>query len=126
MEQAMPKVFAELTDAFTRLETHYRDMQDIEFTVQKGKLWILQTRSGKRSTKAALRIAVDLVNQGLISRSDAILRIEPERLDQLLHPTLDPTAHTRVIVRGLPASPGAASGSAVFSADEGRAPRKRW
>ena len=118
MEQAMPEVFAELTDAFTRLETHYRDMQDIEFTVQKGKLWILQTRSGKRSTKAALRIAVDLANQGLISRSDAILRIEPERLDQLLHPTLDPTAHTRVIVRGLPASPGAASGSAVFSADE--------
>ena len=117
MEVAMPAVYAELTAAFTRLETHYRDMQDIEFTVQKGKLWILQTRNGKRSTKAALRIAVDLANQGVISRAEAIRRIEPERLDQLLHPTLDPTAHTRVIVRGLPASPGAASGIAVFSAD---------
>ena len=118
MEAAMPAVYAELTAAFTRLETHYRDMQDIEFTVQKGKLWILQTRTGKRSTKAALRIAVDLANQGVISRAEAIRRIEPERLDQLLHPTLDPAAHTRVIVRGLPASPGAASGVAVFSADE--------
>ncbi len=118
MEVAMPAVYAELTAAFTRLETHYRDMQDIEFTVQKGKLWILQTRNGKRSTKAALRIAVDLANQGVISREEAIRRIEPERLDQLLHPTLDPAAHTRVIVRGLPASPGAASGIAVFSADE--------
>ena len=117
MEVALPTVYAELTAAFTRLETHYRDMQDIEFTVQKGKLWILQTRNGKRSTKAALRIAVDLANQGVISRAEAIRRIEPERLDQLLHPTLDPTAHTRVIVRGLPASPGAASGIAVFSAD---------
>ncbi len=117
MEVAMPAVYAELTAAFTRLETHYRDMQDIEFTVQKGKLWILQTRNGKRSTKAALRIAVDLANQGVISRAEAIRRIEPERLDQLLHPTLDPAAHTRVIVRGLPASPGAASGIAVFSAD---------
>ena len=102
MEVALPTVYAELTAAFTRLETHYRDMQDIEFTVQKGKLWILQTRNGKRSTKAALRIAVDLANQGVISRAEAIRRIEPERLDQLLHPTLDPAAHTRVIVRGLP------------------------
>ena len=118
MNAAMPAVYADLTDAFARLERHYRDMQDIEFTVQKGKLWILQTRHGKRTTKAALRIAVDLANEGVISRSEAVTRIEPERLDQLLHPTLDPAAHTRVIARGLPASPGAASGIAVFSADE--------
>ena len=118
MEAAMPAVYADLTDAFARLERHYCDMQDIEFTVQKGKLWILQTRNGKRSTKAALQIAVDLANEGVISRSEAVSRIEPERLDQLLHPTLDPAAHTRVVTRGLPASPGAACGIAVFSADE--------
>ncbi len=118
MDAAMPTVYAELSDAFATLESHYRDMQDVEFTVQKGKLWILQTRSGKRSTKAALRIAVDLANEGRITRDEAVARIDPERLDQLLHPTLDPAAHTRVIVRGLPASPGAASGIAVFSADE--------
>ncbi len=118
MERAMPTVYAELAATFARLETHYRDMQDIEFTVQKGKLWILQTRNGKRSTKAALRIAVDMVREELISRSEALLRIDPERLDQLLHPTLDPGAHTRILVRGLPASPGAAAGVAVFSADE--------
>ncbi len=118
MELSMPEVYAELAAAFSRLETHYRDMQDIEFTVQRGKLWILQTRSGKRSTKAALQIAVDMARQGLISRTEAIMRIDPERLDQLLHPTLNPDAHARVLVRGLPASPGAAAGRAVFSADE--------
>src|SRR6187549_2995396 len=93
-------------------------MQDLEFTVEQGKLWMLQTRSGKRTAKAALRIAVELANEGLISKNDAILRIDPLTLDQLLHPTIDPRAHRRVIATGLPASPGAASGEIVFSPDE--------
>ncbi|MGA9049792.1 MAG: pyruvate, phosphate dikinase, partial [Pseudolabrys sp.] len=97
---------------------HYRDMQDLEFTVEQGKLWMLQTRSGKRTAKAALRIAVELANEGLISKSDAVLRVDPLSLDQLLHPTIDPRAHRRVIATGLPASPGAASGEIVFSPDE--------
>jgi pyruvate,orthophosphate dikinase len=100
------------------LERHYRDMQDLEFTVEQGKLWMLQTRSGKRTAKAALRIAVELANEGLISKSDAVLRVDPLSLDQLLHPTIDPRAHRRVIATGLPASPGAASGEIVFSPDE--------
>ena len=122
MEEAMPEVYAELAAVFDRLETHYRDMQDIEFTVERGKLWMLQTRSGKRTAKAALKIAVDMANEGLITRDEAIARVEPQALDQLLHPTLDPNAHRDVLTKGLPASPGAASGAAVFDADTA----ERW
>src|SRR6266851_392220 len=118
METAMPEAFKELTRIYTLLEKHYRDMQDMEFTVEQGKLWMLQTRSGKRTAKAALRIAVELANEGLISKKDAVSRIDPASLDQLLHPTIDPRAHRRVIATGLPASPGAASGEIVFSPDE--------
>jgi pyruvate,orthophosphate dikinase len=117
MEEAMPEVYNQLADVFDTLENHYRDMQDIEFTVEKTKLWMLQTRSGKRTAKAALKIAVDMANEGLITREEAILRIEPMALDQLLHPTLDPKAHRDVLTKGLPASPGAASGAVVFDAD---------
>ncbi|MCP3735992.1 pyruvate, phosphate dikinase [Sphingomonas sp. RP10(2022)] len=117
MEEAMPEVYAELAAVFDRLETHYRDMQDIEFTVEQGKLWMLQTRSGKRTAKAALKIAVDMASEGLITRNEAILRVDPMALDQLLHPTLDPNAPRDVIAKGLPASPGAASGTVVFDAD---------
>src|SRR5690242_11992991 len=118
MEYTLPKAYAELKRIYNALERHYRDMQDLEFTVEQGKLWMLQTRSGKRTAKAALRIAVELANDGLISKSDAVLRIDPLTLDQLLHPTIDPRAHRRVIATGLPASPGAASGEIVFSPDE--------
>ncbi|HWE74454.1 MAG TPA: pyruvate, phosphate dikinase, partial [Stellaceae bacterium] len=118
MEEVMPNVFAELAQVRGTLETHYRDMQDIEFTVQQGKLYMLQTRNGKRTAPAALKIAVDMANSGLITRDEAIRRIEPMSLDQLLHPTLDPKAPKNVLARGLPASPGAASGKVVFSADE--------
>ncbi|MET3760417.1 pyruvate, phosphate dikinase [Sphingomonas sp. UYEF23] len=117
MEEAMPVVFAELAKVFDLLETHYRDMQDIEFTVQQGKLWMLQTRSGKRTAKAALKIAVDMAEEGLITREEAVQRIDPAALDQLLHPTLDPKAPRDVLTKGLPASPGAASGQAVFDSD---------
>jgi pyruvate,orthophosphate dikinase len=118
METAMPDAFKELTRIYTLLEKHYRDMQDMEFTVEQGKLWMLQTRSGKRTAKAALRIAVELANEGLIGRKDAVSRIDPASLDQLLHPTIDPAAKRDVIATGLPASPGAASGEIVFSSDE--------
>ncbi|GLQ06414.1 pyruvate, phosphate dikinase [Sneathiella chinensis] len=118
MEEVFPEVYAQLVEVYKRLEAHYRDMQDIEFTVQQGKLWMLQTRSGKRTAKAALQIAVDMVEEDLISKEEAILRIEPSSLDQLLHPTLDPKAEKNVIARGLPASPGAASGEIVFNSDE--------
>jgi pyruvate,orthophosphate dikinase len=118
MEYTLPKAYSELKRIYNVLERHYRDMQDLEFTVEQGKLWMLQTRSGKRTAKAALRIAVELANEGLISRSDAVLRVDPLSLDQLLHPTIDPRAHRRVIATGLPASPGAASGEIVFSSDE--------
>ena len=121
MEESMPGVFGQLVDVFRRLEAHYRDMQDIEFTVQRGKLWMLQTRSGKRTAKAAIRIAVDMVKEGLIDRSEAVMRIDPASLDQLLHPTPDPKAERTVIARGLAASPGAASGIVVFHADEAEA-----
>jgi pyruvate,orthophosphate dikinase len=117
MEEAMPEVYAELAAVFDQLETHYRDMQDIEFTVEQAKLWMLQTRSGKRTAKAALKIAVDMANEGLITREEAIARVDPAALDQLLHPTLDPNAHRDVLTKGLPASPGAASGKVVFDAD---------
>ncbi|MEH6496883.1 MAG: pyruvate, phosphate dikinase [Pseudomonas marincola] len=118
MEELFPEVFGELVDVYLRLEAHYRDMQDIEFTVQQGKLWMLQTRSGKRTAKAALQIAIDMVSEDLISKEEAIKRIEPSSLDQLLHPTLDPSAERNIIARGLPASPGAASGQIVFTSDE--------
>ena len=117
MEEAMPVVYAELAGVFDTLENHYRDMQDIEFTVQQGKLWMLQTRSGKRTAKAALKIAVDMANEGLITQEEAIARVDPAALDQLLHPTLDPSAPRDVLTKGLPASPGAASGKVVFDAD---------
>jgi len=118
MERAMPKAFAELERIYGLLERHYRDMQDLEFTVEQGKLWMLQTRSGKRTAKAALRIAVELASEGLISRDEAVMRVDPASLDQLLHPTIDPNATRKVIATGLPASPGAASGEIVFSSDE--------
>ncbi|MGY4593542.1 pyruvate,orthophosphate dikinase [Bradyrhizobium sp. GM22.5] len=118
MESAMPEAFRELTRIYTLLEKHYRDMQDMEFTVEQGKLWMLQTRGGKRTAKAALRIAVELANEGLITKKEAVTRIDPASLDQLLHPTIDPNAKRDVIATGLPASPGAASGEIVFSSDE--------
>nr|WP_310523778.1 pyruvate, phosphate dikinase [Polymorphobacter sp.] len=124
MEEAMPGVFGELADVFALLETHYRDMQDIEFTVEDGRLWMLQTRAGKRTAKAALKIAVDMATEGLISEAEAVLRVEAGALDQLLHPTLDPKAVRDVIARGLPASPGAASGAVVFDSDVAEARAK--
>src|SRR3989475_7881671 len=121
MEKAMPPAFNELTRIYGVLERHYRDMQDLEFTVEQGKLWMLQTRLGKRTAKAALRIAVELANEGLITRKEAVTRIDPGALDQLLHPTIDPNAERKIIATGLPASPGAASGEIVFSSDEAEA-----
>ena len=118
METVMPDMFAQLLDVRRKLEAHYCDMQDIEFTVQRSKLWMLQTRDGKRTTAAGLKIAVDMAEEGLIDKATAVGRIEPTSLDQLLHPTLDPGANRNVIARGLPASPGAACGAVVFSADE--------
>ena len=118
LETALPETFAELSAVFERLEGHYRDMQDIEFTVQKGRLFVLQTRTGKRTAPAALKIAVDMANEGVISKQEAVARVDPASLDQLLHPTLDPDAERTILTRGLPASPGAASGKVVFSADE--------
>jgi pyruvate,orthophosphate dikinase len=117
MEEVMPKLFGELDDVRRKLEAHYRDMQDIEFTVERGQLWMLQTRSGKRTAKAALKIAVDMAAEGLITREEAVCRVDPMALDQLLHPTLDPDAPRDVLTKGLPASPGAASGQIVFDAD---------
>jgi len=118
MEEAMPKVYQQLKLIFVKLEKHYRDMQDIEFTVENNKLWMLQTRSGKRTAKAAIKIAVDMVKEKLISKKEAILRIDPNTLETLLHPTLDEKVDKKIIASGLPASPGAASGKVVFSAEE--------
>ena len=118
MEEALPEVFAEFKAVVEKLETHYRDMQDIEFTVEKGRLYMLQTRNGKRTAKAALKIAVDLAANGLITRQEAIMRVEPGSLDQMLHPTIDPTSPRDVITAGLPASPGAATGRVVFDSNE--------
>ncbi|MGA9604265.1 MAG: pyruvate, phosphate dikinase [Methyloceanibacter sp.] len=118
LEALMPDAFAELERACGKLEAHFRDLQDIEFTVQEGKLFMLQTRSGKRSTQAALKIAVDMADEGLISPDEAVLAIDPNQLDQLLHPTLDPDADRTVLAKGLPASPGAATGELVFDSDE--------
>jgi pyruvate,orthophosphate dikinase len=118
MEEAMPEVFAQFKSVVERLERHYRDMQDIEFTVEQGKLYMLQTRSGKRTAKAALKVAVDQVAEGLITEEEAVMRVEPASLDQLLHPTINPAAQRDIIAQGLPASPGAATGEIVFDADE--------
>ena len=118
LEKVMPEAFAEFGRICDRLEAHYRDMQDLEFTIERGKLWMLQARSGKRTTKAAMKIAVDMVGEGLINEKEAVLRIEPSSLDQLLHPTIDPKVERHVIGSGLPASPGAATGAIVFTADE--------
>jgi len=118
MGQTMPKIFQQLKKFFKQLENKYKDMQDIEFTVENNKLWMLQTRSGKRTAAAAIKIAVDMVNEKLISNKEAILRIDPNTLDTLLHPTLDEKAEKKIIASGLPASPGAASGKVTFSADE--------
>jgi len=118
MAEAMPETYRLLLDIARRLEAHYREMQDLEFTVERGRLWMLQTRSGKRNGKAATRIAVDLVNEGRISREEAVQCVSPEQLEQLLHPIVDPGARTTVLATGLPASPGAASGKVVFDADE--------
>ncbi|MHA7818290.1 MAG: pyruvate, phosphate dikinase [Erythrobacter sp.] len=117
MEEAMPEAYGELARVFDLLERHYRDMQDIEFTVERGKLWMLQTRSGKRTAKAALRMAVEMEGEGLITREEAVRRVDPMALDQLLHPTLDPEAARDVLTTGLPASPGAAAGRIVLDAD---------
>ena len=121
LEAAMPDTYRQLAAVFDKLEKRYRDMQDIEFTIQEGKLWMLQTRSGKRTTKAALKIAVDLVAERLITPQEAVLRIDAGALDQLLHPTIDPQAERHTLTTGLPASPGAASGEIVFDADEAEA-----
>ena len=118
MEKLMPEAFLEFKAICERLEAHYRDMQDLEFTIERGTLWMLQTRSGKRTTRAAMKIAVDMVEEGLISEEEAICRIEPPSLDQLLHPTIDPRVERHIIGSGLPASPGAATGEIVFTAEE--------
>ncbi len=118
METAMPLAFAELKRMHAALEKHYRDMQDLEFTVEQGKLWMLQTRNGKRTAKAAMRIAVELAQEKLISKQEAVTRVDPAALDQLLHPTIDPDAERKIIATGLPASPGAACGEIVFSSED--------
>lgn len=118
LEEYMPEAYKQLVDVYKTLEKHYRDMQDIEFTIQNKKLWMLQTRNGKRTARAAIHIAVDMVEEGLITKEDAVLRVDPQSLDQLLHPTFDPKAQRKVIAKGLPASPGAATGKIVFNADD--------
>lgn len=118
LEKEMPAVYRQLREITDRLEKHYRDVQDFEFTIQEGKLYMLQTRTGKRTAQAAVKIAVDMVNEGLITKEEAVLRVEPASLDQLLHPIIDPKAKVNVIAKGLPASPGAASGVVVFTADD--------
>ena len=118
MEESMPNVFKKLEKILKTLEKYYKDMQDVEFTVENQKLWILQTRSGKRTAKSAVKIAVDMFKEKLISKKEAVLRIDPNSLESLLHPTLDEKSEINVIAKGLPASPGAASGKVVFSSDE--------
>ena len=116
-EEIMPEAFAQLTEIYEKLEAHYKEMQDIEFTVERGQLWMLQTRTGKRTAQAALRIACDMVDEGLISKSEALLRLDPQSLDQLLHPRLDPDAEKTLLAKGLPASPGGATGAVVFESE---------
>ncbi|MCK6597339.1 MAG: pyruvate, phosphate dikinase [Bdellovibrionaceae bacterium] len=118
LEEIMPKAYSQLVEIYKKLESHYRDMQDIEFTIEKATLWMLQTRNGKRTAKAALKIACDMLDEKLITEDEAILRIEPHSLDQLLHPTLDPKAHKTQLAKGLPASPGGVHGQIVFSSEE--------
>ncbi|WP_461368791.1 pyruvate, phosphate dikinase [Candidatus Darwinibacter acetoxidans] len=118
LKKGMPEVYAELERIYKLLENHYKDMQDIEFTIQEGKLYLLQTRTGKRTATAAVRIAVEMVKEGLIDKQTAVMRVEPEQLDQLLHPMIDPKAKYEAIAKGLPASPGAAAGRIVFTAEE--------
>ena len=118
MEESMPIVYKELKKILHKLEKHYKDMQDVEFTVENKKLWMLQTRSGKRTAKSAVKIAVDMVKENLISKKEAVLRVEPNSLDTLLHPTLDEKSNIEIIAKGLPASPGAASGKVVFTSDD--------
>jgi pyruvate,orthophosphate dikinase len=124
MEEVLPECYLQLVNIRGILERHYQDMQDIEFTIEKGKLYMLQTRNGKRTAKAAIKIAVDMVKEGLIDEKTAVLRVQPSQLDQLLHPSLDPKAFKKLIAKGLPASPGAACGQAVFTADEAEAAAK--
>ncbi|MFC0219143.1 pyruvate, phosphate dikinase [Pseudochelatococcus lubricantis] len=124
LETALPEAYAELVRIYKLLESHYRDMQDLEFTIESGKLWMLQTRNGKRTAKAALKIAVDLAGEGLITQEEAVARVEPAALDQLLHPTIDPKADRKVLATGLPASPGAASGAIVFTSEAAEEAKK--
>jgi len=125
LEERMPHIYRELVNIFETLERHYKEMQDVEFTIQRGKLWMLQTRTGKRTAQASVRIAVDMVREGLIDKEEAILRVEPDQLNQLLHPTFDPQAKKKVIAKGLPASPGAATGKVVFSPHDAEAYAKQ-
>src|ERR1039457_7288225 len=118
MEDVLPDSYQQLAKIRTTLETHYKDMQDIEFTIEKGKLYMLQTRNGKRTARAAIKTAVDMVQEGIIDKKTAVLRVAPSQLDQVLHPSLDPKAPKKLIAKGLPASPGAVSGEVVFTADE--------
>lgn len=118
LEQVMPEIYKQLADIRSKLENHYKDMQDIEFTIERGKLWMLQTRTGKRTAAAALRTAVEMVEEGFIKKEEALMRVEPKQLDQLLHPTFDPEADKKVLTKGLPASPGAATGKVVFNAED--------
>ncbi len=124
MEEVLPECYAQLANIRQILEKHYKDMQDIEFTIEKGKLFMLQTRNGKRTANAAIKVAVDMVKEGLIDEKTAVLRVQPSQLDQLLHPSLDPKAEKKIIAKGLPASPGAASGAVIFTADEAEAAAK--
>ncbi len=126
LEEAMPKVYKQLFNVQRKLEKHYRDMQDIEFTIQKDKLWMLQTRLGKRTAASAVKIAVDMVKEGLITKEEAVLRVQPSQLDQLLHPMIDPNEKVNVLAVGLPASPGAATGKVVFTADDAVEKSKEW
>ncbi len=121
LQEVMPEAYADLERIYKKLEAHYKDMQDIEFTIQQGRLWMLQTRNGKRTAAAAVRIAVEMVDEGLIDKKTAVLRVEPSQLDQLLHPMFDPKADRKVIAKGLPASPGAATGRIVFHAEDAEA-----
>ena len=118
MDKSMPKIFQQLKKIFKQLEKKYKDMQDIEFTIENNKLWMLQTRTGKRTARSAIKIAVDMVKEKLITSKEAVLRVDPNILDTLLHPTLNEKAEKKIIASGLPASPGAASGKVTFSADE--------
>ena len=118
LEDLMPEPYKDLVSIYQKLEKHYKDMQDIEFTIQQGRLWMLQTRNGKRTAEAAVRIAVEMEKEGLIDKKTAVLRVSPEALDQLLHPMFDPNAETKTLAKGLPASPGAATGRIVFHADD--------